>query len=830
MTQELKLGPSRPFPPSLPRQAPLLGPGGVDPAVEISNSGGNDSATALPTFPLCVQEIWQRDVVAKKDFELNISFADGWQLLHYGARQLREKASFWESDQDVKVGSRWALLLHKIWSYTRHDDDLKLFARSWNDLLQCGPQQGPLRYELCSAGFDTYETIYEFNRSEKNFEHVLSIGKRMVSAATPGREEVQSYKNLAWLFAARKGDIPTADKQHLIMLNTCIHYLNIAMKKLEDSQIERIKSDTDLWVLSAQRLSERFEITCTASDIDQSISYLRLILKRESPGSELWISWSDQLARVYWKKFNEYSQVSDANTGIEVFNDILRWNPDHPHAASGLAELLRQACAQQVLGNATLREYTTKAIDLLESTIACTRDDDPNLPSRIGRCSEALANRFEYDGVVEDVDIAINLQHAALNLPQMKANSRWFHLKQLCYYHTLRFNRLHEVEDIRQALDLGHRSLDASQADKRATADTRLELGCAQATSFLYVSHKKEDLDDALSNFQMAEKLNTELRWRSVANLRNFARLLCIRFQQSDSYEDIAKGLEYIREAVDINRRLARKDKNPSEARCLEVLGDLLLARASSFNAEEDINEAILAYRQALNMTDIEHPEYVPRTKNLSSTMLLRFSMFGRGKDMKEASTLIEVVIDSLKSRKCQTTARERALLQNQLGTIKMRLFAQNDNLKALEQAGTYFAQAYAADQFSIDYAHNVATYSKHVALKITEKQGLITAFSDYRKYMARILEIAPDQMPNKRPEVYRSMVELGLAYRNLDPKIVNLTTLTAGWLSDLCLMPHVPASTRLWAAGEAAALAYREHRDYVAARHFYQSRGLEIT
>lgn len=805
------------FPPDLPRQSPLSSAEDVN----ASNPRRDNSIGTSPTFTLRVKEIWYRDVVANEDLKLNISNADAWQILHYGALQLRQKASFWKSEQDVKVGSRWALLLHKLWLITRNDEDLKLFAKSWNDLLRFGPQCGPLRHELCAEGFDTYMAIYKFNRSEKNFVNVHSIGKRMIPVATPGRQEVQAYQKLGCLFAVRKDDIPAADKQHLVMMNTCIHYLNIAIKKLEDPSVERIKSDSDLWVLLAQTLSERYEITYTASDIDQSISHLRSILRQESPGSKLWISWSDHLARAYWKKFKECSQLSDAHSGIEVFNHILQCDPDNLHAASGLAELLRQSCAQEVLGNAALREYTSRAIELLESAIACTKDDDPNLPSRLGRCSEALASRFEYDGVLEDVDVAISLHHAALNLPQVALGARWFHLKQLCNCHILRFNRRHQVEDIRRALDFGHQSLHAVSDDKKALAEAHLELGCAQGTLFVYVSHKKEDLNDAISNLQFAQDLNTELKWRSVANLRNLARLLCVRFQQSGSYEDVAQGLQYIREAIDINRRLSRKGKNPSETHCLEVLGDLLLARANAFNNEEDINEAIRAYREALNMTDIEHPGYVSRAKNLSYTMLLRYSIFGADKDIKEASILIEVVIDSLKSRKGQTTAREMALLQNQLGTIHMLRFAQNDSIEELDLAMKYFAQAFEADETSVDYAQNVATCSKHRALKIKEKRELVAAFSAYRKYTARILKNASDQLPHEKPEIYRSLAELGLAYRTLYPQNTNLTNLTANRLSDLCVMPHVPPSTQLWAAGEAAALAYAEHHDYVTASRF---------
>jgi hypothetical protein len=805
------------FPPDLPRQPPLP-PSSPSITSAITSIVLEKDNASLP-FSDHVKEAWE-NLRATKAGDNRLSAAEAWQLLHYGAIQLRENAVEAVTESFARAALRWTVLLQKIWNHSRNEEDLELLIRSWDALIEFGPQAIEVRYELLTAALVFFRGRYESSHSIDDFDKALRIAENLTSIAGSDREHILSNGNLGRLHAIRAEDFGLHQQERLTHIEKSLESFDVAIRKRESSDTPFQKSDATLWVGAAQVLSQRYEITHRREDIELSVTHLQHARRGETLGSELWIAWSDRLARAHWSKYRELQKLVDAREGVKIFESILKHDPQHPHASTGLAELLRQICAQEVLSNSALRIDSSRIIELLEGTVVVTKDTDPDLPSRLGKCSSALTDRFRYDGVLQDIDIAIVLQHTALNLPQMRSNARWSHLKELSECHILRHNRLRTGEDIDPALNASRAAFHETSPVDKARAEAQLQFACAQATSYLY-THNDMTLENAISNFRAAEKSFTSVGWRSVSCLENLAGLLQLRFQRFERYEDAQEGIKYAREAIDILRRLSGKGNNSHEARALEILGRLMQARASQFYSEDDIDQAIGALRESMKMTDAEDIKYVARAQDFSHALLMRYAMLEQAKDIREAESEIDKTIESLKLRLTKASAQDMALLENQRGVIKLRQYQQNGSPEALDFAIKYFSRAVEAEENNLSYSYNLARASESKALGERKHTDYVTAIQRYRSYMAKIMRYAPLQVDQRKSEVFQAIAQLGLSHNASFPQNKVWLELAASRLSALCTMQHVSARIQTWAAGEAAALAYHKDQDYTAASRY---------
>ena len=187
-----------------------------------------------------------------------------------------------------------------------------------------------------------------------------------------------------------------------------------------------------------------------------------------------------------------------------------------------------------------------------------------------------LATRYSEDGLLDDLDTAIELQETARNLSPSEA--LWFHDKQLCEDYIRRYNRLKSEGDLEKALAAGQRSVKEADPRKENQADAIFQLGCAQGTA--YNRTKDGDmLSKAIASVKTADQLKIELLWRSVTVKENLARLLGLRYDVDANAEDGAEAIKLARDAVDILRKLSDRGNQAREARCLEILGETYWTR-----------------------------------------------------------------------------------------------------------------------------------------------------------------------------------------------------------------------------------------------------------
>ena len=793
------------------------------PRREVGSAADDPDDSQSSDTPESIKRLWQEKIVDAKEIHLNSSIAEARQILYFGAVELRAKTLDLTDLRIFGRCQRWVLLLQKLWEASKDMDDLRLLQGSWNDLLHHGPQSGDIRHNFLLTAAQSYQVIYESRRSDHNFNLARLLARMVLNEAKPGRQQVEAYKRLGRLYSSRMGQLQTSDSQWRVMANTCVHNFNLGIAKLEESNAERTPSDNDMWVLASWALARRYEKAYQDEDIMKAISYLKHIMGREQEGSDLWLKWADQLARAHWQRYDETFQIQDALDGGAVFEKILGYSPDNPHACSGLAELLRKICKHKILSNAARRESSSRAIDLLERCVAITDEDDPMLASRLGKLSEALSDRFTYDAIVDDIDVAIALQLTALELPLLPESAKWFHYQQLCAKYILRFNHMREKDDIDAALDAGLKCVELSGGrDSKERADARLQLAAARATLFHQSSQRLEDLEQALLEMKEAEQLFTQSNWRPVGCLQDLALLLCIRFQRLSDYEDAASGIKYIREAINIHRGLSGKAKDAREASCLDTLGKLMLARFRTFGAEEDLNEAIRAYQDALKSTDTEHKEYTPRASDLTYALTVRYEMLGGASDMRQADDIIEVALQALASRKGPSTNSEVALLENQRGILKLRRWArETDGDQVAREALGHFRRASAKDPKSLPYSSNVASTLGFIALHTHDVNDCIAALKDYAFYIQTIKTQSPQNLSSLEPDIYDFIAKMAMSQMIKNSDNLKWRSIAAERLSALSELPMAKPSVRLWAAAERATIAFSREQDYETASKY---------
>ena len=66
--------------------------------------------------------------------------------------------------------------------------------------------------------------------------------------------------------------------------------------------------------------------------------------------------------------------------------------------------------------------------------------------------------------------------------------------------------------------------------------------------------------------------------WRSVSLLRNLGAVLCMKFERGGGYQDASEGISFLREAVDILRRLKGKNNHSDESAVISILANALVS------------------------------------------------------------------------------------------------------------------------------------------------------------------------------------------------------------------------------------------------------------
>ena len=766
--------------------------------------------------------LWQQAQIAGKQAHRSDSPNDLDRAIALGALAMKHLEKNSVKANFRQYGYNWCYLLEMKWLVSRDDGDKAHLITGWTKFLETGS----LHYSDWYRSLDTENLQsrhgYQKTSNEENWKKCHQVAEILI-LATHGRcDEAYATSQLGILAYARgfnASDVATRKS----MFEASLSYQEkaVSLLKTDDPVNHGIYyghiaySHAMLWEIEQIKFTERLQHCNTAIEVFEKTVHLL--------GSEngAWKGCSDRLARLYWARWKESYKDKDADSGIRVFESILDIEPDHPHAQSGLAELYSQRANIMVMSNAQRRRETDKSLQLLENVIVQTALTDEALPSRLGKCSNVLQDRFAYDGSIHDIDVAIELQKAALGLPQIRQDSLWFHYAQLSHYWTRRYHHTRLESDLKSGEAAARDAIKAAGRTPACRARGLEELACIQSISYQFeVSKKDEVIDEAISNFREAMKLRPD--WRSVSLLRNLGGALLIKFDRGGSYQAASEGIDCLREAVDILRRLSGKGNNQDEIFAISILADALVKRYRRFSGKEDLDEAIRLYRHIVKIIDEEHVKSNDYVVDLCVALGLRYEITRDDVDIADAQQRIETAISCLNE---QTSASERYRLENALGIALLRRYNVKEDLVSVEAAFEHFKKC--LEPTSTPEMREAATANLAQAFRV---RAITTKTNkDYLAATQFYFDLLSDCQKNSTPPdlfILECMAEVALSFWRHGGGPNSTEARTAGLLAQRAfrqLLQHKQAKTdtKIRAAAEAAQLSYLLEKDLESAKKY---------
>ncbi|KAI9737655.1 MAG: hypothetical protein M1818_005659 [Claussenomyces sp. TS43310] len=708
----------------------------------------------------------------------------------------------------------WFLLLESRWLLSEDPIDCKDMASALLKYFSISSQLGFAWDVLMTK--EQVEKRHNFVEKDvfrlfKRCERVLQV---YIDATAERRETAYAHSQLGILYYSRGiKDLSKAAKQQLLSSSARSQERAISLLVPDDID-NKVKCYGSLaWSHSKLYWLEEKSENCVAA-IQNFEFCIPLITDKL-----VWSRCTEELARLYWARGDKTSRLKDSEKATELFKAILEQFPNNPTVESGLAQLLSSIADKQVLSNAERRQRTDAILELLESVIVHTSDGDDGLPSRLGRCADALASRFAYDASIHDIDVAIELQLLATALPQ--CNGRWLHLKMMSSKLHIRYLKFFVDEDLAKARQA---ALDALACvvggqDKARCLD---QLAVIQVTNFQN-NHKREDLDLAISNQREAIALRPN--WRSSTLLQNLGKSLMLKFDITGSYGHASEGIKYLREAVDVLRRLVGKGNHAEEHGAVSALADALRDRFQWFQGKEDLSEAIRLYRDVVIATDEEHPVFITYTVDLVFALSEMFKVFKDKKALSEAESRTENARFSLESRPHTATQREKEKVENLLGIVRLRQHTGNG--PALEHSICHFKHCFdSVFNSPIDEFWRAATENLAQAVRMkAEATGETRTIEEALQIYMRILSRYNNDKMKPSPSLLRSMAAVAhLVHRH--PGTSEELRLTTGRLSrdlygNFATSADGSSREKITPAIEAACLYYTMDKDLVNSKKF---------
>lgn len=293
------------------------------------------------------------------------------------------------------------------------------------------------------------------------------------------------------------------------------------------------------------------------------------------------------------------------------------------HAARTIHDLAHRAVASgdsdAIAGIPTMWQRATSALPA----------DSPARPVLLANLGVALLNRYLAAGDVADLDAAVvvgreAIETAAADDPELPA--MYYDLTQALGG---RFEQRGDRGDIDGAVASIMRALELCPAEHPARASYLSSYGNCLRVRFDHWGDRV-DLDGSVAASALAVKVADDVA--RPALLRNAAHALLRRFEETAGDADLDSAITAFRQALDLAPATM-----PIRPSCLSGLAVALRTRFGLTRDAQDLDAAAAAARQSMaeaRQTDPERPIYLG---NLGSTLTLRAVFSGESEDKEEA-------------------------------------------------------------------------------------------------------------------------------------------------------------------------------------------------
>lgn len=308
-------------------------------------------------------------------------------------------------------------------------------------------------------------------------------------------------------------------------------------------------NQSDFMMSLATRLSERFKIAESKSDIDRAIHTAKaavLLTRYNHPLRPLRL---EVHGSILCQRFERYGSIEDLQSALAILGRGLNLPENHP-VLPGIMGLVGRC-----LGN--MYDYTgspddlNQAIDALSVSVSMMSQQHPHLPVNLNRLGSQLSRRHELTGSLDDIELSIRTLQRAAGMAPEGDSFRTAVNSSIAISLELRYLRTGLVANLNDAISMMDTVIQATPQGDPAYIGRVANLGV-----FLRQRYEKHrfsgDLDRSIKMSRAAVDVlsETDMKTSLALNMKNLAFGLFKRSIHTDSMDDLDEAIATLKTAA----------------------------------------------------------------------------------------------------------------------------------------------------------------------------------------------------------------------------------------------------------------------------------------
>jgi hypothetical protein len=345
---------------------------------------------------------------------------------------------------------------------------------------------------LGNARYDLYGATGEANFVD---EAVESLRRAFDLLASDDYDRSEYGSNLGSALLARfgvRGD--PADLQEAIRL----------LEQAVVDEEQRGTTSAELLANLGNALGVRSAVTAARGDSDRAVTYLRQAVELAA-GSLRRPAMLSNLAAALLERFDITGELVDLDEAIDLLETALAESapndPELPSRLSNLGNALRRRQLRRRGG----REDLDRAVSAYERALAATADGDPDRTAYHSNLGNALHQRYDVTGDPGDLDRAVQELETAVEQTPAESPDRPHYVNNLSATLSARGERVDSTDDFRRASALLRDALQLQSVVSINRAGMFVNLGNA-ASELASRTRSAEERDLALAAYRSATR------------------------------------------------------------------------------------------------------------------------------------------------------------------------------------------------------------------------------------------------------------------------------------------------------------------------------------
>ncbi|ETW80080.1 hypothetical protein HETIRDRAFT_428365 [Heterobasidion irregulare TC 32-1] len=296
------------------------------------------------------------------------------------------------------------------------------------------------------------------------------------------------------------------------------------------------------------------------------------------------------------------------------------------------------------------RQDMDEAISLFPGVIKNTTDKSSLLCSTLAAAIGARVSLMVQSGAipqptfrssrdVEDIDAAINILQAALNMLSSNHPQRHEIIGNLAISLHSRFKQTSHDSDLQSCIALYEQLVEVFHTAHPARPSLLYNIASALWARFMQRS-TENDLDKAISVHKEALSPFRAAHPHRLTALNDLVGALLTRFKRTSQQHDLEEALSLSREALKLCPAT-----HAARSGTLNNLAAALLKRLKQTGTVDDLEEAIVLLQEALHLCPSSHPGRSGTLHNLATSLSRRFKRGGDVGDLEKAIRLHREVL-----------------------------------------------------------------------------------------------------------------------------------------------------------------------------------------